>query len=72
VIEALWFQRIQELRSDVSTREAAGMRPIVHSRHNEAEDKEHYRPRFGLIPHDAATGTLSVMHQRAQQSEDRS
>ena len=71
MIHAFAFQRIQPHPRNVAAHEAAGVRGVVNSRHDEAEHAHRQRiaERFGA--YEAAAAAATVIHQRAEQAEDR-
>jgi len=67
VIACLGLAGIDQHARQIPAREPAEVSPVVHSRHEEAEDDHEEGIAPGLPPHDAAAGAPSIVNEGSEQ-----
>src|SRR5258706_4199589 len=71
VISPLGRQGVEEDRGEIPTQKATGMSKVVDAWHQEPIEEHDACPALGLAVNEAASGASPVVHQSAEQPEDR-
>ena len=71
MIDPLGFQRVEQHRHQIASRETAGVREVVDARHHHAHHTQDDGIPDGFTANEMASGSPAVVYERAEKTEDR-